>query len=63
MRIVPWWVWFDSKQEEREFKKLLNESVSDIDAISRVMDKYPEFTMNQAEGVVNNFKKEINKQP
>lgn len=63
MRIVPWWVWFDSKQEEREFKKLLNESVSDIDAISRVMDRYPEFTMNQAEGVVNNFKKEINKQP
>lgn len=61
MRLVPWWVWFDSKQEEREFKKLLNESVSDIDAISKVMDKYPSFTMDQAEGIVNNFKKEINK--
>lgn len=63
MRLVPWWVWFDSKQEEREFKKLLNESVSDIDAIGKVMDKYPSLTMEQAEGVVNNFKKEINKQP
>ena len=25
MRVVPWWVWFDSRQEEREFKKMLNE--------------------------------------
>lgn len=63
MRLVPWWVWFESKQEEREFKKLLNESVSDIDAMGKVMDKYPSLTMEQAEGVVNNFKKEINKQP
>lgn len=61
MRIVPWWVWFDSRQEEREFKKMLNESKSDMDAISKVMDKYPQLTMDQVSGIVDNFKKEINK--
>lgn len=61
MRIVPWWVWFDSRQEEREFKKMLNESKSDMEAISKVMDKYPQLTMDQVSGIVDNFKKEINK--
>ena len=61
MRVVPWWVWFDSRQEEREFKKMLNESKSDIEAISKVMDKYPQLTMDQVSGIVDNFKKEINK--
>lgn len=62
MRVVPWWVWFDSRQEEREFKKMLNESKSDIEAIGKVMDKYPQLTMDQVSGIVDNFKKEINKQ-
>ena len=61
MRVVPWWVWFDSKQEEREFKRTLNESRSDIEAIGKVMDKYPDLTMDQVSGIVDNFKKEINK--
>ena len=61
MRVVPWWVWFDSRQEEREFKKMLNESKSDIEAIGKVMDKYPQLTMDQVSGIVDNFKKEINK--
>ena len=61
MRVVPWWVWFDSRQEEREFKKMLNESKSDIEAIGKVMDKYPHLTMDQVSGIVDNFKKEINK--
>lgn len=61
MRVVPWWVWFDSRQEEREFKKMLNESKSDMEAISKVMDKYPQLTMDQVSGIVDNFKKEINK--
>lgn len=61
MRVVPWWVWFDSRQEEREFKKTLNESKSDIEAIGKVMDKYPQLTMDQVSGIVDNFKKEINK--
>ena len=39
MRVVPWWVWFDSKQEEREFKQMLNSSKSDIEAIDKVLDK------------------------
>ena len=60
MRVVPWWVWFDSRQEEREFKKMLNESKSDIEAIGKVMDKYPQLTMDQVSGIVDNFKKEIN---
>lgn len=57
MRVVPWWVWFDSRQEEREFKKMLNESKSDIEAIGKVMDKYPQLTMDQVSGIVDNFKK------
>lgn len=61
MRVVPWWVWFDSRQEKREFKKMLNESKSDIEAIGKVMDKYPQLTMDQVSGIVDNFKKEINK--
>lgn len=61
MRVAPWWVWFDSRQEEREFKKMLNESKSDMEAISKVMDKYPQLTMDQVSGIVDNFKKEINK--
>ena len=61
MRVVPWWVWFDSRQEEREFKKMLNESKSDIEAIGKVMDKYTQLTMDQLSGIVDNFKKEINK--
>ena len=61
MRVVPWWVWFDSRQEEREFKKMLNESKSDIEAIGKVMDKYPQITMDQVSGIVDNFKKEIKK--
>ena len=61
MRVVPWWVWFDSRQEEREFNKMLNESKSDIEAIGKVMDKYPQLTMDQVSGIVDNFKKEINK--
>lgn len=61
MRVVPWWVWFDSRQEEREFKKMLNESKSDIEAIDKVLDKYPNLTLDQASGIVDNFKKEINK--
>lgn len=61
MRVVPWWVWFDSKQEEREFKQILNSSKSDIEAIDKVLDKYPNLTLDQASGIVDNFKKEINK--
>ena len=49
MRVVPWWVWFDSRQEEREFKKMLNESKSDIEAIGKVMDKYPQLSMRSGE--------------
>ena len=61
MRVVPWWVWFDSKSEEREFKKILNNSQTDIEAIGNIIEKYPNLTMDQALGLVENFKKEINK--
>ena len=61
MRVVPWWVWFDSKSEEREFKKILNNSQTDIEAIGNIIEKYPNLTMGQASGLVENFKKEINK--
>lgn len=40
---------------------MLNESKSDIEAIGKVMDKYSQLTMDQVSGIVDNFKKEINK--
>lgn len=40
---------------------MLNESKSDIEAIGKVVDKYPQLTMDQVSGIVDNFKKEINK--
>lgn len=61
MRVVPWWVWFDSKSEEREFKKVLNNSQTDIEAIGNIIEKYPKLTIDQASGLVENFRKEINK--
>lgn len=61
MRVVPWWAWFDTKQEEREFKKMLNESQSDMEAVMKVMEKYPDLSMDQISGIVSNFKKEIGK--
>lgn len=61
MRVVPWWVWFDSKSEEREFKKVLNNSQTDIEAIGNIIEKYPNLTIDQASGLVENFRKEINK--
>ena len=61
MRVVPWWVWFESKSEEREFKKVLNNSQTDIEAIGNIIEKYPNLTIDQASGLVENFRKEINK--
>ena len=61
MRIVPWWVWFETKQEEKEFKQLLHNSKSKFDAIDSILVKYPELTFDQAAGLVDNFQKEINK--
>lgn len=40
---------------------MLNSSKSDIEAIDKVLDKYPNLTLDQASGIIDNFKKEINK--
>lgn len=61
MRIVPWWVWFETKQEEKEFKQLLHNSKDKFDAIDSILVKYTELTFDQAAGLVDNFQKEINK--
>lgn len=58
---IRYFAWFDSKAEKNEFIGLINSSRSDIEAIRKVMDKYPELKMAEAAGVVDNFKKELNK--
>lgn len=59
---VRYFAWFDSKHERTEFINLLRSAKSDIDAVNKVMQKYPELTLSEVSGIVNNFKKEINKQ-
>lgn len=58
---VRYFAWFDSKQERNDFIKLLNTSRSDIEATNRVLSKYPQLKLQEAAGIVDNFKKEINK--
>ncbi len=58
---VKYFAWFKSKHERTEFIKLLNSAKSDIDAINKVMQKYPELSLSEVSGIVDNFKKEINK--
>lgn len=57
---VRYFAWFDSKHERAEFINLLRSAKSDIDAVNKVMQKYPELTLSEVSGIVNNFKKEIN---
>lgn len=57
---VRYFAWFDSKPERTEFINLLRSAKSDIDAVNKVMQKYPELTLSEVSGIVNNFKKEIN---
>lgn len=57
---VRYFAWFDSKLERTEFINLLRSAKSDIDAVNKVMQKYPELTLSEVSGIVNNFKKEIN---
>lgn len=58
---VRYFAWFDSKQEKNDFIKLLNGCRSDIEAQNKIMQKYPEIKLTEVAGIVNNFKKEINK--
>lgn len=57
---VRYFAWFSSKHERTEFINLLRSAKSDIDAVNKVMQKYPELTLSEVSGIVNNFKKEIN---
>ena len=57
---VRYFAWFDSKHESTEFINFLRSAKSDIDAVNKVMQKYPELTLSEVSGIVNNFKKEIN---
>lgn len=57
---VRYFAWFDSKSEQTEFIKLLNESRTESEAINRVAQKYPDLRMSEIAGIVDNFKKQIN---
>lgn len=58
---VRYFAWFDSKSEQTEFIKLLNESRTESEAINKVAQKYPDLRMSEIAGIVDNFKKQINK--
>lgn len=58
---VRYFAWFDSKHERTEFLNLLRSCKSDIEATRKVLDKYPHLKLNEARGIVDNFKKEIDK--
>lgn len=57
---VRYFAWFDSKAEQTEFIKLLNESRTENEAINKVAQKYPNLRMSEIAGIVDNFKKQIN---
>ena len=57
---VRYFAWFDSKSEQTEFIKLLNESRTESEAINKVVQKYPDLRMSEIAGIVDNFKKQIN---
>lgn len=59
---VRYFAWFDNQSEKTEFIKIINSSKSEIDAVNKVMAKYPNLSISQINGIVQNFKKEINKQ-
>ena len=58
---IRYFAWFDSKAERTEFISILNQSRSESEAISKLLDKYPDLSMYAISGVVSNFVKEINK--
>lgn len=58
---VRYFAWFETKHEKTEFIQLLNSCRSDMEAVAKVMDKYPNLSISQATGIVDNFKNEINK--
>ena len=57
---VRYFALFDSKSEQTEFIKLLNESRTESEAINKVAQKYPDLRMSEIAGIVDNFKKQIN---
>lgn len=57
---VRYFAWFDSKAEQIEFIKLLNDSRTENEAINKVAQKYPDLRMSEIAGIVDNFKKQIN---
>lgn len=58
---IRYFAWFESKHEKTKFIKLLNSCRSDIEAIAKIMKLYPELKQYEVAGVVDNFRKELNK--
>lgn len=55
------WVYFDTQNEKTEFIRLLRSSNTEIEAIQKVSDKYPDMSLYDIEDAVKNFIKEIGK--
>lgn len=57
---VKYFAWFESKHEKTEFLDLIRTCRSDMEAVIKIVNKYPKVTLSEAQGVVDNFKKELN---
>lgn len=56
------WVYFETKNEKTEFIRIIQSSRTDIEAIQKISDKYPEISLFDIEDAVKNFIKELGKE-
>lgn len=55
------WVYFETQNEKTEFIKLIRSSSTEIEAIQKVSDKYPNMSLYDVQDAVKNFIKELGK--
>lgn len=55
------WVYFETQNEKTEFIKLIRSSNTEIEAIQKVSDKYPNMSLYDVQDAVKNFIKELGK--
>lgn len=57
---IKYYAYFESKGEKTEFINILRNSRNDIEAVNKILAKYPELSPSKVNGIIDNFKKYIN---
>lgn len=57
---IKYYAYFKSKGEKTEFINILRNSRNDIEAVNKILAKYPELSPSKVNGIIDNFKKYIN---